>query len=64
MPLKEASVFMIGAIGSVSIAAWAWRHGHKYGTREAEKDGQLLFNRGVAYGSLETVSRMKRDKSE
>lgn len=57
MPLREVALFALASIGGVAIATWAWRRGHQYGTRDAEKDGQILFSRGVAHGAMEMAKR-------
>lgn len=61
MPLiRDLSILVCG----VAIATWAWRCGHAYGARHAEKDGQLCFTRGVAHGRLEIVRQTQMSHQE
>lgn len=65
MPLIIRTLSLLAmAIGGVAIATWAWQRGVDHGTRYAEKDGQLLFSRGVAYGAMTVAHRPDEDEKE
>lgn len=59
MPLiRELSILALAGAGALGVATWAWHNGQARGMENAERDGQLLFSRGVAFGHLKALQQM------